>query len=82
MGRVVPDQRWGEGATAWDGAPPLRFKGGWGPSESAEGGYEVLQVGLIGEGEEGLVVAIAATAPDFAAATAVVSRAAQALAKS
>ncbi len=80
MGRVVPDQRWGVGAATWDGKPPLRFKGGWGPSESDAGSYEVMQVGLIGDGKEGLVVAIAGTAPDYAAAVAVASRAARALA--
>jgi beta-lactamase class A len=81
MGRVVADQRWGVGAAAWDAAPPLRFKGGWGPSESDSGGHEVLQVGLIGEGEDGVVIAIAATAPDHGAATEAATRVAQEIAR-
>jgi Beta-lactamase enzyme family len=59
MARIVPEQRWGLGAL-----PGARFKGGWGPSESPQGGYEVIQVGVVDE----LVVAIAATGPDFESA--------------
>jgi hypothetical protein len=59
MGRIVPEQRWGLGAT-----PGVRFKGGWGPSEWPEGGYEVIQVGIAGPS----VIAIAARAEDFEAA--------------
>jgi hypothetical protein len=59
MGRIVPEQRWGLGAS-----PGVRFKGGWGPSESPEGGYEVIQVGIAGP----TVMAIAARAQDFEAA--------------
>jgi Beta-lactamase enzyme family len=80
MSRVVNDQRWGVGAANWDEAPPLRFKGGWGPSDSAAGGYEVLQVGLVGDGEDAVVLAIAGRAPDYATATAAASRAARAFA--
>jgi hypothetical protein len=74
MGRVVPGQRWGVGAAHWK-LRPVRLKGGWGPSE--QGGYQVLQVGLIGPREDGLVVALAASAPDFVSATEAVSRAAR-----
>jgi hypothetical protein len=59
MGRIVPEQRWALGAI-----PGVRFKGGWGPSESPEGGYEVIQVGIAGPA----VVALAAHAEDFEAA--------------
>ena len=49
MGRIVPEQRWGLGRV-----PGIRFKGGWGPSERPEGGYEVIQVGIAGaEGDRG-----------------------------
>ena len=44
MRRIVPEQRWGLGAAE----PPIPFKGGWGPSEWPEGGYEVIQVGIAG----------------------------------
>ncbi len=43
MGRIVPEQRWALGQIAG-----IRFKGGWGPSERPEGGYEVIQVGIAG----------------------------------
>ena len=65
MGRIVPEQRWGLGAV-----PGVRFKGGWGPSESPEGGYEVIQVGIAGPS----VFAIAARAEDFEAAKRLASR--------
>ena len=49
MGRIVPEQRWGLGRV-----PGIRFKGGWGPSERPEGGYEVIQVGIAGaQGDRG-----------------------------
>ena len=80
MSRVVPEQRWGIGAAEWEAAPPLRFKGGWGPSDADSGAYELLQVGLIGAGRDGLVVAIAATAPDYEAATEMATLSARALA--
>jgi hypothetical protein len=57
MSRIVPEQRWGLGAAD----PPMPFKGGWGPSESPEGGYELIQVGIAGP----TVIAIAARAHDF-----------------
>jgi hypothetical protein len=44
--------------------PPIRFKGGWGPSEGPQGGYEVIQVGIAGP----RVIAIAARAHDFESA--------------
>lgn len=72
MERIVPDQRWGIGTVAWD--RPLRFKGGWGPSESAEGTYEVMQVGLVGSARDGIVVAIAAAAADFESAKRLASK--------
>jgi hypothetical protein len=59
MGRIVAEQRWGLGTL-----PGARFKGGWGPSESPEGGYEVIQVGIAGPS----VMAVAARAEDFEAA--------------
>jgi hypothetical protein len=59
MGRIVPEQRWGLGRV-----PGIRFKGGWGPSEQPEGGYEVIQVGIAGA----RVIAVAARAEDFEAA--------------
>jgi hypothetical protein len=65
MGRIVPEQRWGLGAI-----PGIRFKGGWGPSGSPEGGYEVIQVGIAGP----TVIAIAARAQDFAAAKRLASK--------
>lgn len=65
MGRVIPEQRWGLGAL-----PGVRFKGGWGPSEAPDGGYEVIQVGIV----EQAVIALAAVAPDFEAAKELASR--------
>jgi hypothetical protein len=59
MGRVVPAQRWGLGTL-----PGARFKGGWGPREVPDAGYEVIQVGIANDA----VIALAATAPDFEAA--------------
>jgi hypothetical protein len=64
--RIVPEQRWGLGAMN----PPTPFKSGWGPSESPEGGYEVIQVGVAGP----MVVAIAARAEDFEAAKRLASK--------
>ena len=63
MGRIVPEQRWGLGAI-----PGIRFKGGWGPSES--GGYDVIQVGIAGDA----VIALAAHGSDFEAAKELASR--------
>lgn len=57
MARVVPEQRWALGEL--NGA---RIKGGWGPSE--DGGYEVVQVGIVADS----VIALAARASDFEAA--------------
>ncbi len=65
MERIVPDQRWGLGQV-----PGIRFKGGWGPSEAPEGGYEVIQVGIAGP----TVIAIAARAEDFEAAKRLASK--------
>ena len=65
MGRIVPEQRWGLGRL-----PGIRFKGGWGPSERPEGGYEVIQVGIAGP----TVIAIAARAEDFEAAKRLASK--------
>jgi beta-lactamase class A len=81
MERVVAEQRWGVGAATW-GLAPLRFKGGWGPSDADAGVYQMLQVGLVGSGRHGLVVAIAVEATGFEQATAATSRAAAALARS
>jgi hypothetical protein len=66
MGRIVPEQRWCLGAMD----PPIPFKGGWGPSESPEGGYEVIQVGIAGP----TVIAIAARAQDSEAAKRLASK--------
>jgi hypothetical protein len=66
MARIVSEQRWGLGAAD----PPIPFKGGWGPSESPEGGYEVIQVGIAGP----TVIAIAARAQDFDAAKRLASK--------
>jgi hypothetical protein len=66
MRRIVPEQRWGLGATD----PPIPFKGGWGPSESPDGGYEVIQVGIAGR----TVIAIAARGDDFEAAKRLASK--------
>jgi beta-lactamase family protein len=66
MTRIVPEQRWGLGAVQ----PPMPFKGGWGPSEEPEGGYEVIQVGIAGPE----VIAIAARAENFEAAKRLASR--------
>ena len=65
MGRVVPEQRWALGQIAG-----IRFKGGWGPSERPEGGYEVIQVGIAGP----RVIAIAARAEDSEAAKRLASK--------
>ncbi len=65
MGRIVPEQRWGLGAT-----PGIRFKGGWGPSEAPGGGYEVIQVGIT----DSTVIAVAARAPDFESAKRLASK--------
>jgi len=66
MSRIVPEQRWGLGAVD----PPMPFKGGWGPSGSRDGGYEVIQVGIA----EPTVIAVAARAEDFEAAKRLASR--------
>jgi hypothetical protein len=66
MCRIVPEQRWGLGAAD----PPMPFKSGWGPSESPDGGYEVIQVGIAGP----TVIAIAARAQDFEAAKRLASK--------
>jgi hypothetical protein len=65
MGRIVPEQRWGLGRV-----PGIRFKGGWGPSEQPEGGYEVIQVGIT----SARVIAVAARAEDFEAAERLASK--------
>jgi Beta-lactamase enzyme family len=65
MGRIVPEQRWGLG-----GIPGIRFKGGWGPREEPEGGYEVIQVGIVGP----TIIALAARAEDFEAAKRLASK--------
>ncbi|HEV7846940.1 MAG TPA: serine hydrolase [Thermoleophilaceae bacterium] len=65
MGRIVAEQRWGLGAL-----PGARFKGGWGPSEAPGGGYEVIQVAIADEA----VIALAASAPDFAGAKELASK--------
>jgi Beta-lactamase enzyme family len=65
MGRIVAEQRWGLGTL-----PGARFKGGWGPSEGANGGYEVVQVGIV----EQSVIALAAVAEDFEAAKELASK--------
>jgi Beta-lactamase enzyme family len=65
MGRIVPEQRWGLGRI-----PGIRFKGGWGPREEPEGGYEVIQVGIAGP----TVIAIAARGEDFEAAERLASK--------
>lgn len=66
MSRIVPEQRWGLGAAD----PPIPFKSGWGPCESPDGGYEVIQVGISGP----TVIAIAARAQDFEAAKRLASK--------
>lgn len=48
----------------------IPFKGGWGPSESPEGGHEVIQAGIAGP----TVIAIAARAQGPAAAKRLASR--------
>jgi Beta-lactamase enzyme family len=65
MGRVIPDQRWGLGDL-----PGARFKGGWGPAEPPAEGYEVIQVGIVGDA----VIAVAAIASDFEAAKRLASK--------
>jgi hypothetical protein len=66
MCRIVPEQRWGLGAMH----PPIPFKGGWGPCESPQRGYEVIQVGVAGP----TVIAIAARAQDPDAAKRLASK--------
>jgi len=66
MRRVVPEQRWALGTLD----PPIPIKGGWGPREEPEGGYEVIQVGIA----DGAVIAIAARAEDFEAAKRLASK--------
>jgi hypothetical protein len=63
MGRVAADQCWGLGQV-----PGIRFKGGWGPSE--DGGYDVIQVGILGD----TVIALAANAADSDAAKELASK--------
>jgi hypothetical protein len=65
MGRIVPEHRWALGQV-----PGVRFKGGWGPSEEPGGGYEVIQIGIVGDA----VIALAAVAPDFEAAQELASK--------
>jgi hypothetical protein len=65
MGRIVPEQRWGLGQV-----PGIRFKGGWGPRDAPDGGYEVIQVGIVGP----TVIAVAARAEDFEAAKRLASK--------
>jgi hypothetical protein len=66
MRRVVPEQRWGLGTVD----PPIPFKGGWGPREELDGGYEVIQVGIAGP----TVIAIAVRAEDFDSAKRLASK--------
>ena len=65
MGRVIPEQRWGLGQV-----PGIRFKGGWGPSEEPDGGYEVIQFGISGDS----VLALSAVAADFESAQELASK--------
>jgi hypothetical protein len=65
MGRIVPEQRWGLGRI-----PGIRVKGGWGPSEDPDGGYEVIQFGIAGD----FVLALAAVAADFESAQELASK--------
>jgi beta-lactamase family protein len=65
MGRVVTEQRWGLGQV-----PGIRFKGGWGPSEEPDGGYEVIQFGISGDS----VLALSAVAADFSSAQELASK--------
>jgi hypothetical protein len=60
MGQIIPSERWGLGSAGFD---EVAFKGGWGPLPD---GYGVRQTGIIGEGEQAVVVSIAADpATDF-----------------
>jgi beta-lactamase class A len=63
MGQVVPDQRWGLGATGL----PAYFKGGWGPG--SDGRYLVRQVGVVERSGGALAVALAAMPVDGQLAT-------------
>ena len=63
MGRVIPEQRWALGRL-----PGVRLKGGWGPAE--DGGYDVIQVGIVGDA----VIALSANAADFEAAKRLASK--------
>jgi hypothetical protein len=63
MTRIVPEQRWAAGEL-----PGARFKSGWGPRE--DGGYEVIQVAIVGDA----VIALAAHARDFEAAKRLASK--------
>jgi Beta-lactamase enzyme family len=65
MGRVAPEQRWGLGRV-----PGIRFKGGWGPSEDPDGGYEVIQFGISGD----RVLGLSAVAADFESAQELASK--------
>jgi hypothetical protein len=61
MGQIEADQSWGLGAI-----PGVRFKGGWGPSES--GSYLVRQIGVLPASTGMVTVAIAAQ-PDSGSLT-------------
>jgi hypothetical protein len=73
MSQVVPDQRWGLGATGL----PAYFKGGWGPS--ADGKYLVRQMGVVERDGSAIAVALAAIPTDgqLATGTAAISQLAQ-----
>jgi hypothetical protein len=73
MGQVVPDQRWGLGATGL----ASYFKGGWGPG--SDGRYLVRQVGVVEQDGGSIAVALAAIPSDgqFATGTAAVSQLAE-----
>jgi hypothetical protein len=64
MRGVIPDQRWGLGATS----PDIAFKGGWGPGSEPgiAGGYLVRQIGIMTVDGRDLGVAIAARPGDGA----------------
>jgi hypothetical protein len=60
MEEVIPEQRWGLGATSFSSGTSVAYKAGWGPEGSAAGPYLVRQSGVLRKGNSGVAVAMMA----------------------
>jgi hypothetical protein len=64
MSQIEPSESWGLGAV---GFGSVAFKGGWGPLPNGQ--YGVRQTGIIGQGDQAVVIAITDQASSFAGGT-------------